>query len=197
MVKKHCWSLVRRPIMADGKIASREAELIRAVADTIGCPLPPSIYDGTVELRASPPRGRRDSPKWRLTNAASLMILIAMKPNALRGAVAVLFSSQLIGAYLLGRGAGERAAVADAARSREPRTVERLRGARFRRSDLGLRPAGRRQVGEQRTRDGQPEAECEVDHRPGSREDAGRDDERQRHDARTGNARRDQGRADR
>jgi cyanate lyase len=40
-----------------------------------------------------------------------------MKPNALRGAVAVFFLVALTGAYLLGRGAGERAAVADAARS--------------------------------------------------------------------------------
>ena len=43
LVKKQLLSAVGRTVMADGEIISDEAELIRAIADTIGAPIPPFV----------------------------------------------------------------------------------------------------------------------------------------------------------
>ena len=43
MVKRKLLQACGRIVMADGKIVSDEAELLRAIADTIGCPVPPFV----------------------------------------------------------------------------------------------------------------------------------------------------------
>ncbi|MGI9244828.1 MAG: hypothetical protein ACR2RV_28755, partial [Verrucomicrobiales bacterium] len=48
LVKKELLIACGKAVMADGKIVSEEAELIRAVADTIGCPIPPFVYEELV-----------------------------------------------------------------------------------------------------------------------------------------------------
>ena len=45
MVKKELLVACGKAVMSDGKIVSEEAELLRAIADTIGCPVPPFIYE--------------------------------------------------------------------------------------------------------------------------------------------------------
>lgn len=42
-VKKHLLEAASKSVMADGAISSREAELIRAMADSMGCPIPPFV----------------------------------------------------------------------------------------------------------------------------------------------------------
>ncbi|MDF1739254.1 MAG: M48 family metalloprotease, partial [Verrucomicrobiales bacterium] len=42
-VKKHLLEAASKSVMADGAISSREAELIRAMADAMGCPIPPFV----------------------------------------------------------------------------------------------------------------------------------------------------------
>lgn len=42
-VKKHLLQAASKSVMADGAISSREAELIRAMADAMGCPIPPFV----------------------------------------------------------------------------------------------------------------------------------------------------------
>jgi len=48
LVKKQLLIACGKAIMADDKIVSEEAELIRAIADTIGCPIPPFVYEELV-----------------------------------------------------------------------------------------------------------------------------------------------------
>ena len=43
MVKKTLLYACSRAVMADGKVVGDEAELLRAIADTIGCPIPPFV----------------------------------------------------------------------------------------------------------------------------------------------------------
>jgi len=43
VVKKHFLEACSLSVMADEGVSSREAELIRAVADSIGCPIPPFV----------------------------------------------------------------------------------------------------------------------------------------------------------
>ncbi len=43
MVKKHLLEACSLSVMEDSGVSSREAELIRAVADSIGCPIPPFV----------------------------------------------------------------------------------------------------------------------------------------------------------
>jgi len=43
LVKRYLLEAACHGIIADGKISSREAELIRAIADAIGCPIPPFV----------------------------------------------------------------------------------------------------------------------------------------------------------
>jgi Zn-dependent protease with chaperone function len=45
MVKKKLLHACGTTVMADGKVVSDEAELLRAIADTIGCPIPPFIQE--------------------------------------------------------------------------------------------------------------------------------------------------------
>ena len=52
MLKKSLLTACGRAVMADEKVVSEEAELVRAIADTIGCPIPPFIYDGKVFLQS-------------------------------------------------------------------------------------------------------------------------------------------------
>ncbi|MCB1079805.1 MAG: hypothetical protein KDM64_18450, partial [Verrucomicrobiae bacterium] len=46
LVKRQLIHACGRTVMADGKVTSDEAELIRAVADAIGCPIPPFVKIG-------------------------------------------------------------------------------------------------------------------------------------------------------
>ena len=41
MVKKQLIYLCANVVFADGQVSNHEAELLRAVGDTIGCPIPP------------------------------------------------------------------------------------------------------------------------------------------------------------
>jgi uncharacterized tellurite resistance protein B-like protein len=41
MVKKQLLYACAATVFADGDVSNHEAELLRAVADTIGCPVPP------------------------------------------------------------------------------------------------------------------------------------------------------------
>lgn len=43
IVKKHFLEAASASVLADGYVASREAELIRAIADAMGCPIPPFV----------------------------------------------------------------------------------------------------------------------------------------------------------
>lgn len=43
IVKKHFLDAASYSVLADGYVASREAELIRAIADAMGCPIPPFV----------------------------------------------------------------------------------------------------------------------------------------------------------
>ena len=43
MVKKSLLIACGNTVMADDEIVSDEAELLRAIADTIGCPIPPFV----------------------------------------------------------------------------------------------------------------------------------------------------------
>ena len=43
LVKKQLLGAVGKTVMADGEVVSDEAELIRAIADTIGAPIPPFV----------------------------------------------------------------------------------------------------------------------------------------------------------
>lgn len=43
IVKKQLLEACSKSILSDGAITSREAELVRAIADTIGCPIPPFV----------------------------------------------------------------------------------------------------------------------------------------------------------
>jgi Zn-dependent protease with chaperone function/uncharacterized tellurite resistance protein B-like protein len=45
MVKKALLTACGKSVMADGKVVSDEAELLRAIADTIGCPIPPFVQE--------------------------------------------------------------------------------------------------------------------------------------------------------
>ncbi len=45
MVKKKLLHACGTTVMADGRVVSDEAELLRAIADTIGCPIPPFIQE--------------------------------------------------------------------------------------------------------------------------------------------------------
>ena len=45
LVKKRLLNACGKTVMADQKITSSEAELLRAIADTIGCPIPPFVQD--------------------------------------------------------------------------------------------------------------------------------------------------------
>ncbi|NNE90124.1 MAG: M48 family metallopeptidase [Verrucomicrobiales bacterium] len=46
LVKKRLLHAAGRTVMADQKVTSEEAELIRAIADAIGCPIPPFVKTG-------------------------------------------------------------------------------------------------------------------------------------------------------
>ncbi len=46
LVKKQLLRICGLAVMHDGEIASREAELLRAIADAIGCSLPPFVQFG-------------------------------------------------------------------------------------------------------------------------------------------------------
>ncbi len=43
IVKKQLLEACSKSILSDGTVTSREAELVRAIADTIGCPIPPFV----------------------------------------------------------------------------------------------------------------------------------------------------------
>lgn len=43
LAKRHLLEACSRSVLADGLVSSREAELIRATADAIGCPIPPFV----------------------------------------------------------------------------------------------------------------------------------------------------------
>ena len=45
MVKKTLLTACGKTVMADNDIVSDEAELLRAIADTIGCPIPPFVHE--------------------------------------------------------------------------------------------------------------------------------------------------------
>ena len=47
LVKKRLLHACGKTVMADEKVTSDEAELIRAIADAIGCPIPPFVKTGT------------------------------------------------------------------------------------------------------------------------------------------------------
>jgi Zn-dependent protease with chaperone function len=47
-VKKYLLEAASKSVMADGAISSREAELIRAMADAMGCPIPPFVRTATL-----------------------------------------------------------------------------------------------------------------------------------------------------
>jgi uncharacterized tellurite resistance protein B-like protein len=46
LVKKRLLHACGKVVMADQRITDNEAELLRAIADTIGCPIPPFVKDG-------------------------------------------------------------------------------------------------------------------------------------------------------
>lgn len=46
LVKKRLLHACGKVVMADQRITNNEAELLRAIADTIGCPIPPFVKDG-------------------------------------------------------------------------------------------------------------------------------------------------------
>ena len=48
-IKKNVLEACARVVAADGVIQETEAELLRAIADTLDCPLPPFIADENVE----------------------------------------------------------------------------------------------------------------------------------------------------
>ena len=43
MVKRQLIEACTRSVLMDGGVSSSEAELIRAIADAIGCPIPPFV----------------------------------------------------------------------------------------------------------------------------------------------------------
>ncbi|MCB1231944.1 MAG: M48 family metallopeptidase [Verrucomicrobiae bacterium] len=47
LVKRRLIYACGKSVMADGRVTSDEAELIRAIADAIGCPIPPFVKTGT------------------------------------------------------------------------------------------------------------------------------------------------------
>jgi hypothetical protein len=56
-IKKIVLNACAHTIAADGMIQINEAELLRAIADSLGCPIPPFIDLGTVEAAPSTTAG--------------------------------------------------------------------------------------------------------------------------------------------